>query len=111
MKRSNSVKRAARITKRGNSYDNILSSVANLLSAIKTTKEYTGSILQAILPLSSDTSGGAFIHMGGKISDSPDLKKRTITLEIERRWGKDIIEEGAKKIALVRGGPRMEQRW
>ena len=49
--------------------------------------------------------------MGGKISDSPDLKKRTITLEIERRWGKDIIEEGAKKIALVRGGPRMEQRW
>ena len=37
--------------------------------------------------------------MGGKISDLPDLKKRTVTFEIEMRWGKDIIKEGGRKIA------------
>ena len=49
--------------------------------------------------------------MGGKISDFPDLKKQTFALEIERMWGKDIIKEGARKIAYLRGGPRMEQGW
>ena len=36
-KLSNYVKRVAHIIKRGSSYDNILSAVANLLSATKTT--------------------------------------------------------------------------
>ena len=47
--------------------------------------------------------------MGGKISYLPDLKKQMNALEIERRWGKDIIKEGARKTAQLRGGPRMDQ--
>ena len=57
------------------------------------------SILQDTLSLSYDTLNDAFIHIGGKISDFNDLKKRTVVLEIERRRGKDIIKEGARKIA------------
>ena len=57
------------------------------------------SILQDTLSLSYDTLNDAFIHICGKISDFNDLKKRTVVLEIERRRGKDIIKEGARKIA------------
>ena len=49
--------------------------------------------------------------MGGTISDLTDLNKQTVALEIERRWGKDIIFEEAKIISHLRGGPRMEQGW
>ena len=51
----NSVKRAACIIKRGSSCDNIISSVANLLSDTNITEDSNESIFQAILPLSSDT--------------------------------------------------------
>ena len=97
MKRENSVKREARIIKRGSSYNNIISDVSNPLSVIKTMEEYTDSILQDILHLSSDTLKNAFIHMGGKITDFSDLKNQTVLLDIERRWGKDITEERARK--------------
>ena len=73
-------------------YDNILSAVANLLCATKTTEDSTDSILQSTIPLSYDTPEETFIHMGGKISDLTDLKKKMVPLEIERRWGKDIIK-------------------
>ena len=99
MKRSNSVKNAARIIKRGRSHDNILSAVANLLSANNTTEESIDSILHSIALLSSDNLNDSFIDMGEKISNLPDLKKQTVALEIERSWGKDIIKEGARKIA------------
>ena len=36
--------------------------------------------------------------MSGNISNFTDLKKQTFALDIERRWGKDIIEEVAKHI-------------
>ena len=91
MKQYNSVKRAARIINRGISHDNIISAVAKLDS--------NDSILQAILPISSDTLNEAFIHMGGKIRNVPEIKKQMVVLEIEKRWGQDIIKEGARKIA------------
>ena len=47
--------------------------------------------------------------MGVKISNFPNLKKQTVALDIEKRLVQDIIKEGAKKIAYLRGGPRMEQ--
>ena len=92
---------SAHIIKRGSSYDNIVSAVANL--------DYNYSILQSIIPLYSETLKGAFIHMGVKISNFPNLKKQTVALDIEKRLVQDIIKEGAKKIAYLRGGPRMEQ--
>ena len=56
-----------------------------------TMENSTDYILEAILPLSSDTLKYAFIHMGGKITYFPEPNKKTIALEIERGWGKDII--------------------
>ena len=58
----------------------------------KMSEEFTESILQYILPLSSDIPKDEFIHMGGNISNLPDLDKQMVALEIESRWGKDIIE-------------------
>ena len=46
MKQENYAKRAVRIIKRGRSYDNILSAVADLLSVTNNTEENTESILQ-----------------------------------------------------------------
>ena len=46
-----------------------------------------------------------------KISDFTHLKKQTFALDIERSCGKDIIKEGSRKIAQLRGWPRMEQGW
>ena len=60
-------------------------------------EESTDSILQAIIPLSSDSLKDAFIHMGGKIIDLLDLKKWTFALDIESRWVNDIIKEVARK--------------
>ena len=72
-------------------------------------EDSTESILQSITPLSYDTLNHTFIHMVVNISDLPDLNKKTFALEIERRWGKDIIEEVTRKTAYMRGGTRMEQ--
>ena len=68
----------------GQYFIHILSAVENL--------EPTKSILQDILPLSSATIKETFIHMGGKVNYFTELKKRTVVLDIERRWGKDIIK-------------------
>ena len=56
-----------RIINKGSSYDNIISSVTNIDS--------TESIIQSILPISSETLKEAFIHTGGDIRDFTDLKK------------------------------------
>ena len=75
MIQANYVKRASHIINRGVSYYNILFTVANLLSVTNTTEGSTESIIQAILPLSSDTLKDDFIHMGGNIGYLPNLKK------------------------------------
>ena len=96
---ANSVKREAHSINRGSSYDNIFSAVENLLIVTKNTNESTDSVLQSIITLSSDTLKDNFFHLGGNISDLPDLKKQTVTVEIARMWGKDIIKEGERGIA------------
>ena len=59
--------------------------------------------------------------MGGKISKFPDLKKRTVVVEITRRWGHCITEEETiifleeedrvreGEIPELRGRQRMDQ--
>ena len=89
-KQSNYVKSSARIIKQESSYDNILFAVENL--------EYTDSILQATIPLYSDTLKEELIHLGVNIRNFTDLKKQMVALNIEKRWCQDIIKEGARKI-------------
>ena len=74
-------------------------------------EDSTDSILQDTLILYSDTLKDAFIHVDGKIGDLPDLKKQAVALEIKRRWVKNTIEYGARKVALLGGDSRMEQGW
>ena len=93
-KRYNSIKRVSCIIKQGSSYDNIIYNVVNLLSSSKTTEEYTDSILKAILNLSSDTLKDAFIHMGEKISDLHNLKKK---------WPRWILKGNGVSISSKRG--------
>ena len=64
-------------------------------------------ILQAIIPLSSETLKDYFFHVGGKITDLAELKKQTAQLDILRSLGKDIVEEGATTIAYLRDGTRI----
>ena len=44
--------------------------------------------------------------MGGNISDFPDLKNRTVAVEIVRRRGQRITEEGAIIVAEEEDGVR-----
>ena len=101
VKLSNYVKRDVRIINWGIPHDNIFSTVDNLLSDTNTTEDSTDSILQYTPPPPPyyDILKEAFIHMFGKISYFTNLNNCTVPLEIERKWGMDIIEEGAMKIA------------
>ena len=80
-KRSNYVKRADHIIKKGIMYDNVLSTALKFVSDTKTTEYSTESTLKE-----------SFICMGENIIDFPDIKNKTVILDIERRWGKYIIK-------------------
>ena len=102
--RANYFKRVSRIINWGVYSDNIISTVANILSTTKTMEESTYSILQDIITLSSNTLNDAFFHMGGDNSDFTNLKKRTFALDIEKSWGK------SNKIFLDEGWAEYEAR-
>ena len=62
-------------------------------------EDSTDYILQYIPLLYFDTLREAFIHMGIKIISFTNLNNLMVALEIKSRWDKDIIKEGARKIA------------
>ena len=69
---ANSVKGEACIIKWGISYDNIITTVANICSDTNTTDNSTNYALQNIIPLYSDTLKDASFHLGVNISDLLD---------------------------------------
>ena len=81
----NAVKKLSRITKRGSSFENILTVVVNLRSDINTTEDSTESVLQGILSLCADTLKDAFFCLVGNIHELPYLKKRTVLVDITQR--------------------------
>ena len=97
--RANYVKRESSIINWGGSYDNILSTVSNLLSATKTTDKSTDSVLQDVIPLSYGTLKGDFFRLGVKISNFLYQKNQEAVLGITMRWGKHITKEGEEVIA------------
>ena len=103
--RVHSVKKAPHTIKRGISFENIIYTVANLQGYTKTMKEYTESSIQGILYLFSDTLKYTLFLLGRIISDLPDLKKRTVAVDIAKRWVKRIIEEGSMHV--LKGEDRM----
>ena len=97
--RINDSKKASRTNKRGGSFENILKAIANLRSDTNTTEDSTNSVLQGILSLSSDTLKYDFFHLGGNISECPNLKKWKVAVGISQRWGKHIMKEEAMILA------------
>ena len=91
--RDNFSKREAHIIKRGSSYDNILSTVGKFLSVAKTMEKPIDYVLQYIKYLSSDNLKDNFFHLGEKISNFCDLKKKMVMVDILRRRGKDINKD------------------
>ena len=78
-----------------------ISTLEKPLSENETIEDSTGSIIQGILDLYADTLREAFFHLGWNISYLTDLKKRTVAVEIENRWDKNIIEEGLMTVVKV----------
>ena len=64
-------------------------------------EESTDSDLQGILDLYADTLKKTFLHLWVNISELPDLKKLTVTVDITQSWGNNITEEGSITVAKV----------
>ena len=61
-------------------------------------KEYTEYLIQGILYLFSDTLKYTLYLLGRIISNLPDLMNHTVAVDIAKRWGKRIIEEGSMNV-------------
>ena len=46
------------------------------------------------MTLSTDTLKESFFQLGGNISDFSDINKCVKEVDIEKRWGKTVTEEG-----------------
>ena len=76
------------------SYDNIIYYVENILIFNNNMEDSTDSVLRDIITLSSETLKYALFRLGGDIRYFTNQKKQTVTVDIERRWINDIIEQG-----------------
>ena len=76
---------AAHITNIGSYFENILSTVSKLWSNKKTMEEFTDYFLQVIFTLYYDIQHDILFHMGGNISEWPNLNNCMIAVEISHR--------------------------
>ena len=54
------------------------------------SEEKFTTLLQVFLSVSTGVIKDSYQHLGGKIGELPDLKKRTVAAAIVRRWGERI---------------------
>ena len=52
-------------------------------------------LLQVLLYLSTDIIKDSYQHLGGKMGEFPDMKKRTVAEAIVRKWGEKIYVMGS----------------
>ena len=88
----NALKRAAHINLRATSYAKLL---ANLPNDIMASEDPSTPLLQVLLSLSTDIIKDSFQHLGGKMGELPDLKKRRVGEAIVRKWGERISVMGS----------------
>ena len=88
----NALKRAARINLRATSFAKLL---ANLPNYIMDSEDPFTSLLQVLLSLSTDIIKDSYQHLGRKMGELPDLKKRTVAEAIMRMWGEMISVMGS----------------
>ena len=84
----NALKRAARMILRTTSFAKLVTNLPNDIMA----SEYPSSpiFVQFLLSLATDIIKDSYQHIGGKMGELPDLKKRTVAAAIVRKWGDSI---------------------
>ena len=85
--KANALKRAARMNLRATSF---LKLFANLPNDIMASEDLSTPLLQVLLSLSTDIIKDSYQHLGRKMGELPDLKKRTVAEAIVRKWGERI---------------------
>ena len=80
----NALERAARINLRAMSFAKLID---NLPNDIMASEDPSTPLLQVLLSLSTGIIKDSYQHLGGKMGELPDLKKRTVAEGIVRKWG------------------------
>ena len=88
----NVLKRAARMNLRATSFAKL---VANLPNDMMASEDPSTPLLKALLSLSTDIIKDSYQHLGGKIGEFPDQKKRTVAGAIGRKWFDRICVMGS----------------
>ena len=88
----NALKRAARINQRTASFAKLVAYLPNDMMA---SEENSTPLLQVLLSLSTEIIKESYQHLGGKMGELPDLKKRTVSEAIVQKWGERICVMGS----------------
>ena len=88
----NALNRAARINQSAMLFAKL---VATFPNEMMDSEDNSTPFLQVILPLSTNTIKDSYRHLGGKMGEFPDLKKRTVAAAIVRDWDEIICVMGS----------------
>ena len=72
--------------------------VANLPNDIMASEDFSTPLLQVLLSLSTNVIKDSYQHLGKKVGELPDLKKRTVAEAIVRKRGERICVMGSDSI-------------
>ena len=78
----NDLKKSACMNQRAESFKKL---VANLPNDIMDSDDTSTPLLQVLFSLSTDIIKDSYQHLGGKMGELPDQKKRTVAAAIEER--------------------------
>ena len=93
----NALKRYARINQGATSFAKL---VANLPNDMMASEDNSTPLLQVLISLSTDIIKYSYQHIGGKMGELLDLKKRTVAAAIVRKWGDRICVMGSDACVL-----------
>ena len=94
----NALKRAARINQRAKSFVKLVANLPNDM----VSEDPSTPLLQVLLSLSTDIIKESYQHLGGKMGELPDLKKRTVSEAIVQKWGERICVMGSDASVFVK---------
>ena len=84
----NALKRSACMNQRAELFAKL---VANLPSDMMASEDpSTPLLLQVLISVSTNIIKDFYQHLGGKMGEFPDMKKRTVAAAIIRKWGERI---------------------
>ena len=92
----NALKRAARMKQRVKSFVKLVANLPNYMMASEDPS--TPLLLQVLLALSTNIIKDSYRHLGGKMGELPDLKKRTVA--IVHKWDERIWVMGSDACVL-----------